>query len=590
MVMYLTVEMTGRVNGFSGYFLTQWSTFMKFHKFSHFFIVLLVCFCLTNNIFGLDADSNDPLIRINYKEAFDQKDIHKKFAELMRALGCAGNVFNKDVNSAASILPDYDPHRPSRIASYLNKAVKYAMNAWSIAKSKVYRNLSNLIKNTDIESDNCQLEQQEPTRGMREAYLDACFSKLQVARRQAIARPIFENGSFILLFIGAAKAIKHYMPEDSMGGSMGVSMVFLETAHLMKEPIRSVCQLVSPPKNDLEELEEHFALNQCLIPKALWPKIIDQFGMARTNKYNQQACIDYLKFALDLTVYAPKPPIAVEIDADNIKQELDHRINEFFINYQITSSPDCDYGDSINTIKIHVNRFVDALLSDSPVINPPKYLYLQGLPGIGKTYFLGKLRDWISELIPNSVHYEDIKDVDTSAKLEGSAETPGAMLSCLRHQLASGKRGSMIIMDDTPCLHNPDMNDVCKRVFNGNQSKISTAYFGNGSEGQGTVIDIPPMLTCVADNRTIEHEPLRTRFAIIHFPMPKKEKLLEYALAKAQQCEMVKKHPIDVDVLRRVIAQWIDDNKIDNFRRADDVETFLNSENAAQAIQRLSRT
>ena len=99
-----------------------------------------------------------------------------------------------------------------------------------------------------------------------------------------------------------------YVPEDQKGVPYG--FVMMNVGYGMVRPVRSLYQLLSKQKNDLEELEERFAANQCFIPKTLWPKIIDQFGMARTNKYNQQDCKNFINFALDLTVYAPKPPIA----------------------------------------------------------------------------------------------------------------------------------------------------------------------------------------------------------------------------------------------------------------------------------------
>ena len=285
-------------------------------------------------------------------------------------------------------------------------------------------------------------------------------------------------------------------------------------------------------------------------------------------------------------------PLQADLDANNIKDELERRIRVFFNDYQIEVTSTCDHRDSINTIVINVNKFVDALLSNGPVVNPPKYLYLKGDSGIGKTHFIGELKKWLLELIPNSIWYEEIKNISMPEQLEGSAKTPGVMLSCLQHQLADGKRGTLIFMDEATWLNDPStsMVSACKRAFNGNQSKISTVYFGSGREGQGTSIDVPPMLTCVASNHDITDGPLANRFAIIPFPMPKKEKLVEYAVEKAQQCATFLKHPVATEILQRVIDQWINDKKIDNFKQADDVETFLKSETAVRAIEQLLHT
>lgn len=576
---------------------------MKIPMFSHFLFMCCVCLSFGGNLFAMDDESRiDPLIRMRYKDAFDQKDIHRQYAGLMRQFGCDINVFNDNIDRPISaMMSDYDPRGPSCasrcynyscqtcgcencVLSCASRCSKSACHACSFAQDCVPCLWQDPNDHCDTITD-VEHGAHGADHDIRGAYLKACHYKLQCARRWAIGRPIVEHGSFIGLMCCAGLAMHACLPP--MGQAMGGAFVMTNIGYASREPIRALYQLAMKQKNDLEELEERFAANQCFIPKVLWPKIIDKFGMARTNKYEQQDCINFIKLALDLTVYAPKPPIAGSLDANNIKVELERRIRNFFTHYQINVTDECDQRNSINDIVIHVKKFVDALLADGPVVNPPKYLYLQGPPGIGKTHFIGQLKDWILELIPNSVDYEEIKNISKPEQLEGSQHTPGVMLNCLQKQLAAGKRGTVIVMDEATWLNEPGMVSACKRAFNGNHSKISTAYFGSGSEGQGTSIDVPPMLTCVASNESIKDGPLSNRFVIIHFPTPNKEKLVEYALAKARQCETFVKHPIDESILARIIDQWITDNKIDNFRRADDVETFLNSESAAKAIQEL---
>lgn len=286
----------------------------------------------------------------------------------------------------------------------------------------------------------------------------------------------------------------------------------------------------------------------------------------------------------------------VEYGSQEIKQELERRIDLFFEDYEISRSSagsnlasklivdshDHDDRDSINDIKINVSKFVDALLSNDNTTNPPKYLYLHGAAGIGKTHFINKLKDWILELIPNGVHFENLV-VHSATELEGSERDPGVMLSCLRHQLASKKRGAVVFMDEATWLNEPNMVSSCKRVFNGDQSKISTVYFGSGSEGHGIDLAVPPMLTCVASNEVIKDEPLRDRFAIINFPMPTKQALLEYAVKKAQESETFRRQSIDLEELEPMLSRWIKNKSINNFRQvAGNVETFLKSERDSQ--------
>lgn len=538
--------------------------------------------------------ANDPFIRMRYKDAFDQKDLHKQYEGLMRQLGCWKNVSDDSANvHISAVLPEYDPRSPSSLSRCYNKA----WQAGSTMCSYVPDCIPCLWKSTN-DINNVVVEMQDGAqpfdRQMFKAYLDACHNKLQSARRWAICKPIVDNVAFIALLACATFVIPKFLPEGGAARDatvLGGGIAAVNMAYHLKEPLQAAHQLlINWPKNDLEDLEERFAANQCFIPKILWPKIIDQFGMARTNQYHQQDCLDFINFALDLTVYAPKPPLEIHINSEGVKQELGRRITTFFNDYQLTKTHDYETCYDITKIVVQVEHFVDALLTDGPVVDRPIYIYLQGPSGIGKTHFAGKLKEWLLELIPNSIHYEEVENINNPDQLQGSKEQPGVLLNCLRHQLAAGKRGTLILNDEATWVNIPSMVDAGKLAFNGNQSKISTRYFGAGREGQGTAIDVPPMLTFIASNHDISDPFLKNRFAIIHFPMPKQEKIVEYAMQKAQRCAACRQLPCDEGVLRQVITLWIQDEKIDNFKQADFVEVFLRSERGIQAIDKLLHT
>lgn len=168
------------------------------------------------------SSQQDPLLRIDYMNAFNQSKIHERFKNLMLASGCAENVFSK---SSTEQLPT----RTKQLNPFAQKA-----------------------------------------------YEQACLKKLQSARRWTITEPARESLTLLALSIGAAIATNKMLDKKSMGGSFSIFATVSSSVYLLREVINSGYNLAFQPQSALSRLEEHFARNQCFIPYALWPAIIEK--------------------------------------------------------------------------------------------------------------------------------------------------------------------------------------------------------------------------------------------------------------------------------------------------------------------------
>lgn len=436
---------------------------------------------------------DDPVARISYRKAFDQKEIHRRFAPLMRNLACAANVFQdedqgvKKISSSSFELsnPNDDPRSSYETIVDINENSFEDLDEW-----KEYENV--------------------------------CLTKLKKERRWAITEEGRNSLTTIAIIILLTASGAEFLGIDSVGGSFIISAAFFNSVVLLRDIISSSYNLIFTPSHPLDELEKRFAKNQCFIPQELWTPLIDSFMTARQNSVGQEKSINFIEFTLGLTTYRPIVPIVLRDDGESAIEEihgnLNNKIDAFFQEYS-----EIIHKEYIN-LKTNIFKFVLSLLDRGKL---SRYIYLYGEGGIGKTYFIRQLCNWIKEYITDSVHFENIV-ITTPEELEGSANKPGVFLRLLRNQCLARKKGSVLLMDEANWLNKEVMISPAKRVFNGELAQLSTSYFGPGIDGAGVQLEIPPMLVILSANEPIQDEPLRSRFDLMKFPLPTQEALVEY--------------------------------------------------------------
>ncbi len=486
-------------------------------KFTYTLIPIITL--LFQGTFAMDSGGDsfhDPLVRINYRQAFNQISIYKKFESLMDSAGCSQNVF---INKEKAELGGSSPQSKT-----VHRVPRYEL-------------LENLLDSVtiDMETRESDTEDNGPyialTSKEWKNYEKACLSHLQKARRWAITEPAREAIVTLTFMGGVVSGTVSALGPNSYGGSISIFAVLFNSIAPIRSIARSTVNLISPPPHPLDEMEKSFALNQCFIPQSLWTSIINNFMTARQNPFSQQQCINFIEFTLGLTIYRPKPTITLRnyssITKESIKEtfcDLSSEIDEFFQKYISSDTP--NDREQFFILKMNILKFMSSLLG---TIEQPRYLYFYGPGGIGKTYFIHELSTWIERVMPKAVHFESLV-ITSPEELEGSSEKPGAFLRILRNQCLAKKRGSILYMDEANWLNQEDMISASKRVFNGELSHLSTSYFGSGIDGTGIHLKTPPMLIIASGNEEIEDEALKNRFDIIHFPMPKPETLINYGI------------------------------------------------------------
>jgi len=486
----------------------------------------------------LAGGDTDPLVSLNYRKAFDQKEVYKEFSDLLEELGCSENIFDgtSHMGTVGQIIEPLDENDQPKKAQLL------------LVRGK---------------------EQQEQR---IKDFHNACLRKLHRERQWALVKPARDSATVLIMLILATTTAVKLLDADSLVVVMSIFKVLFSAVMLLPDIVRSGYDLMSEPIHPLDNLEKQFAQNQYCIPRQLWPIIIEKFVAARQNVAQQRNSMNFLEFTLGLTTYKILPVVVNDtITVQMVYDRICKNIDQFFDQYE-----DQEIDHSKNRyrmiLKCSVYKFITALIGNKKDTKlSPGYLYLYGIGGIGKTYFVSKLSEWLQEFIPQGVHYEDIV-ITTAQELEGDSKRPGALLCALRNQMVHKKRGSVVFMDEATWLNSSNMISPAKRVFNGDQTKLSTTYFGESFDGSALSLAIPPMLIIVASNEKIKDPALESRFDIVDYPKPKLQTLITCALDKATKSPLLKalrvgKTDQEVTVeLTSKITSWIEEEKIDNFR------------------------
>lgn len=441
--------------------------------------------------------------------------------------------------------PLKDPYQPIRYT-----AAFYQDDLWVTYHEALHASgcADNLLVNHSIDDPNVKLDHTMVQHELK-LYQDACMQRLQRARTTALAEPaLYACLEMGLMAVGAAVLMK-FLGKESAGGSFAAFTALFDSLRLMRGVIQSGCNLVSRPDNPLEQYENRFACNKCFIPRALWPKIMRELISARQNDFSREVHTGFLEFALGFTTYRPLPSLqASAASLHEVKKIIAERIRSFFVAYGYEQ-----FCPDVYAIVLNVTKFIDQV-ADPSAQAMPRYIYLYGPGGIGKTYFVAQLASWIEELLPGAVNFEQVV-INSSQELEGTVDRPGALLKVLHNQLRQQRRGSIVVFDEAD-LNDPSLIAAAKRTFNVDQSAISTAYLGQGPEGAGIELERRPMLIFVANNSTIADAALASRFDTVHFPTPSKSALLAYAISILHTSEAVQQSAKIIDT--EEVSAWIE--------------------------------
>lgn len=154
--------------------------------------LLLCALFVARTAFAAQGDSgepNDPLVGMNYRQAFDQKKVHAKHKQLLEQLGCAANVFDLDTNAVTvAVKPNADDAKESDL---------FVDSKLVVIEAKVPQELL-------------------------AAYEKECLAQLQKEKRWTLLKPARKSAYILVLMIIATVVATKMLGSDSMGGSFSV--------------------------------------------------------------------------------------------------------------------------------------------------------------------------------------------------------------------------------------------------------------------------------------------------------------------------------------------------------------------------------
>lgn len=453
-------------------------------------IICSCFFCGSSEGMESPQSNQNPVAGINYTKAFDQSRIYEKYSDLMEHIGCDKNLKFSKLES---------PGLFDQCLGVTSALIKDCQN------------------NDDYIAidfrDNLYYKEQLSN------FQNECLGLLKTERRTIILRPAYEQGYFQAALMGIVGTACYFVPS-----ALPFSLPFaaMDLVYNGKVVLKALNNWLDTPRHSVDEVETIYAVHKCFIPNKFWKPIEDEFLKARGNQFSQNGALNFLEFTLGLTIYKQKLPLNLPSTPEQIYYKLWDNFDRFFDDYKPFENP-----MHLNSIRTSIADFIRGLMGGD---ERPRYIYLHGSLGIGKTFFTKSVNEWVEKILPNSTCYFD-KRVRTVADLEGGTGIAGVFLSVLKQQCQQDKNASVLLIDEATWLNRDEFIPSALKVFNNSQDQLQILYSGEGkAETSNIEIDLPPILTFVAGNKPIDDEALKSRFNFIEFPIPKKSTLLKHAV------------------------------------------------------------
>ncbi len=145
-----------------------------------------------------------------------------------------------------------------------------------------------LSENTGVlaitqETDYVEIKDNEESADLLKKCQSDCLKHLQQTRKLTLLGPAGQTALMMGLMGGGTAATIELVGGSSFGGSFAVFNTMFSCMFMLPRAINSVLHTCTPPTSPLDEREIVFALNKCFIPHVMWPKIIENFMLARQN-------------------------------------------------------------------------------------------------------------------------------------------------------------------------------------------------------------------------------------------------------------------------------------------------------------------
>ncbi|CAO5682262.1 MAG: hypothetical protein HEEMFOPI_01644 [Holosporales bacterium] len=423
---------------------------------------------------------------INYIRAFDQGDINNRYRKILIYKGCSENVFKSNP-------PDTIQEKKNCDADYL------------AYKRECLHNL-NREKN---------------------------WAKLEHTRTNLVV--IFSMWIALKIVNEKYKTSQDTKTSLGFGSEIAFNSFIFSTVTMVTSIVYELFNFFFTPRSPLDDLETDFAENQCFIPHQIWPSIIKHFALSRQNIFAQEKSLKFLEFALSLQTFHRTELVGLKkgiINNNTACNKISLNIDRFFKKYKRSLQENETHFKERDALKTIIQDFFFSLVGRGNI--KTRYIYLQGKAGIGKTYFVNKIAEWLNEVL-NTTVFVDQYTITRPDELEGSDQQPGILLKALSKKCKRKSPGSIIFLDEAEWINTPCFVSSAKRTFNGDQTQIATGFFGLESDGSQLKLSSPPTIILLSGNTPISDEAIKSRFQIINFPHPTQKTLLSFGYEKINE-------------------------------------------------------
>jgi len=325
---------------------------------------------------------------------------------------------------------------------------------------------------------------EEASKALDKALIEDFWDKKQAAMKKTLGDPAFSTavqaGSTISLFIASSLIFK-----NDLAKAFGLGGLSWTISHAIQRFSRAFYSInISPLSDDLEEYEQDYAKRKRFLSETLQKKIEKNFSIARKNPHVMKNTLDFSEIALRLPLKSKrlKSPVDCTEEIDEI------------LGYNTKKAKKI-----ISAFYNHYKRFSRKAV---PLESPKTILYLQGPPGVGKTY----ITRYISKIMGTKAI--ELRVGEDVGSIIGKQGEPGSFLDSITKDGAT--RNAIIFIDELEKIVNKKNSslDFFLPLLNPDEPTFYSPYLKAD-------IDISHFCFITAGNDPIENEALKSRMTTV---------------------------------------------------------------------------
>ncbi|MFC1841720.1 AAA family ATPase [Candidatus Dependentiae bacterium] len=277
------------------------------------------------------------------------------------------------------------------------------------------------LRNSDTNENKDELDKKndklskEASKVLNKALVEDFWDKKQEAMKKTLGSPLFSSAAY-----GGVMGAIALLVKDKVVVINSIGWIIAFSVNQFSRAFYSIN--ISPLSDDLKEHEARYAKLKRRLPESLQERIEKNFSMARKNPQDMKKTDEFAKVALNIPLKSKRLKSTVDCTA-----EIDE-----LLGYDTKKAKRI-----VNAFYCHSGNYSEkaAPFPESKII-----LYLQGPPGIGKTYIAGEISKCIgTKLI-------EVKTEGGVIQIVGSENNKGSLIDAITQK--GVKRNDPILIDE----------------------------------------------------------------------------------------------------------------------------------------------